>query len=381
MAQFKATNKKVYLLLFTILVAPTLCFGQQDLNRFVDDILLKLERQNTPLNGSLVIMNRDSVLYEVYRGFANFEHKVPIEPDTKFRLASLSKQFTALLVLKQVEEGRIELDKSIGDYLDAFRSPKFEDITIHHLLIHTSGLPSNPPYLWKYPISEFGWDFRENKSYESFDDSLFASQVADDVKEFEAGSKTTYNNSAYVLLGYLLKVVSGKHFEELLHDEIFGPLGMDDSGLEHLEQFMEKRAYNYEYIESGDVQPSYRFRDVFPIGPAGGLYSTTDDLKKWTRSIFYDKDLLTEESYLKMYTKNEFNKYAYGFVVNDFDVEEGRTVEVVWHTGQITGVQNVVAYVPELDVSFISLSNIGFTFPVNQFIRELVRETYKAFGQ
>lgn len=169
-------------------------------------------------NGSVLVARDGKPVLSKGYGMANLEWNVPNTPQTKFRLGSISKQFTAMLVLQLEQQGKLKVHDPIAKYMpDA--PPAWQKITFHHLLTHSAGLPSFtsfPDYLRTMnqpsPPAETLERFR-NKEL-----------------EFEPGAKFKYSNSGYVLLGYLLEKISGKSYEQLLREQILTPLGMEDTG-------------------------------------------------------------------------------------------------------------------------------------------------------
>jgi|SRR5215216_7551077 len=141
-------------------------------------------------------------------------------PDTKFRIGSVTKQFTAALILQLVEEGKIKLDGKISDYLTDYRKDTGGKVTIHQLLNHTFGIPSytNRP------------DFSAEISRNLYSVADFVKKFASGGLEFEPGSKFSYNNSGYSLLGAIIEKVTGKSYETVLTERILKPLGMTNSG-------------------------------------------------------------------------------------------------------------------------------------------------------
>ena len=154
-------------------------------------------------------------------GFANAEHEVPNTTQTKFRLGSITKQFTAMAILILQEQGKLKIEDPIGKYIDD--SPKaWEDVTIHHLLTHTGGVPSytdDPAYVKKMMMPETV-------------KSMIA-RFRDKPLDFKPGEKFHYSNSGYFLLGAIIEKVSGKSYEAFLKEAIFDPLGMHDTGYDH----------------------------------------------------------------------------------------------------------------------------------------------------
>src|SRR5262249_34789858 len=182
------------------------------------------------------VCDHDRVILKKGYGLANREWNVPNAPDVKFRLGSLTKQFTATLVLQLVAKGSIALDGRIADYLPYYRKDTGSRVTIHQLLTHTSGIPSytdDPAFLADvsrnyYPVADFV--------------KKFCSRDLD----FEPGTRFHYDNSGYFILGAILEQITNKPYEALLKEKILAPLGMRDSGYDHHAEIMPRRAAGYQ---------------------------------------------------------------------------------------------------------------------------------------
>ncbi|HWW82814.1 MAG TPA: serine hydrolase domain-containing protein, partial [Vicinamibacterales bacterium] len=183
------------------------------------DALLTRYQQLGLFNGSALVVDRGQVILKKGYGLANMEWNVPNTPDTKFRLGSITKQFTATLVLQLVEQGQIDLSAPVRRYLPEYPSPSGDRVTIHHLLNHTSGIVGYTE-IPSFPATARN-SYIPTKFLESFSklDLLF-----------DPGTKFSYSNSGYFLLGVILERVTGQPYEKLLRDRIFTPVGMKDSG-------------------------------------------------------------------------------------------------------------------------------------------------------
>jgi CubicO group peptidase (beta-lactamase class C family) len=168
----------------------------------------------------VLVADGGKVIYKKGFGMANMEWEIPNQTDTKFRIGSVTKQFTATLVLQLTEEGKIKLDGKITDYLPDYRKDTGDKVTIHHLLNHTSGIPSYTGLP----------GFFQNESRNPYGVKEFVKKFASGDLEFEPGSKFSYNNSGYFLLGAIIEQVTGKPYARVLQERIFDPLGMKDTG-------------------------------------------------------------------------------------------------------------------------------------------------------
>src|ERR1044071_80579 len=209
--------------------------------------VLALAQKYRQFNGAALVAENGKVVYKGGFGMANMEWNIPITPDTKFRLGSITKQFTATVILQLVEQGKIKLDGKLSDYLPDYRKDVGEKVTIHHLLTHTSGIPSY--------TSQPG--FFENVSRNPYKVDEFVKKYASGNLEFEPGSKYSYNNSGYFLLGAIIEHVTGKPYEQVLKENIFDPLGMKNTGYDHSGMIIPKRAAGYNKTADGYVNAAY----------------------------------------------------------------------------------------------------------------------------
>src|SRR6186997_3266803 len=214
--------RRTTLFIFLLLAVSSALFAQQDKAAKIDD-LVKRFNELGQFNGSILVSENGRVIYKQGVGLANMEWGIPNTPDTKFRLGSITKQFTATLTLQLVEQGKIKLDGKLSDYLPEYRADIGSKVTIHHLLTHTSGIPSY--------TDQPG--FFENVSRNPYKVDEFVKKYASGDLQFEPGSKYSYNNSGYFLLGAIIERITGKPYEQVLKENIFDPLGMKNTGYDH----------------------------------------------------------------------------------------------------------------------------------------------------
>src|SRR6478672_8306989 len=210
------------------------------------DALLKQYSDFGLFQGSVLVSDRGKI-YEKGFGLANKEWDIPNAPDTKFRLGSITKQFTATLILQLVEQGKIKLDGKISDYLPEYRKDTGSRMTIHHLLSHTSGVPN-------YTAQP---GFFANVSRNPFTVDDFVKQYASGDLEFEPGTKFNYSNSGYFLLGDIIEKVTGRPYEQVLKENILDPLGMKNTGYDHYGTVLSKRAAGYIKTQNGYENAAY----------------------------------------------------------------------------------------------------------------------------
>jgi CubicO group peptidase (beta-lactamase class C family) len=314
--------------------------------------------------GAVLVARDSEVLFSKGYGMANLELGVPNTPATKFRLASVSKQFTAAAILRLEEQGKLRVGDRIKQYLPEAPAA-WDSITFHHLLTHTSGIPVDPDRDGEGTLPS-----RPGKKVQKF---------MNEPLEFTPGARFSYSNRGYILLAHLIERISGQTFEEYLRMNIFEPLGMKDSGSDSYAEVIPRRASGYSHPRD----PNNRLRELRDrpvehapfvdmsntIG-AGSLYSTVEDLHRWTQGLFGGK-LLSATSVAKMTTPTQGNVYAYGVGAR---VVDGR--RRIAHTGGIQGFHTQLVYFPDSKVTVAVLAN----FDVLTYAAQGQRETQEVIA-
>lgn len=296
-------------------------------------------------SGSVLVAHKGKVVLNKGYGMANYELDVPNTPGTKFRLGSVTKQFTAMVILQLEERGKLKVTDTVKAFFPDY--PSGEKITLHHLLTHTSGIPS----LTGFP------DYTKTqmlytpalKSVEKFKNLPL---------EFAPGEKFSYSNSGYILLGAVIEKAAGRSYEDVLREFVLQPIGMDDTGYDHAELVLKNRASGYEF--PGDTLANAPYIDMSIPHAAGALYSTTLDLYKWDRALYTDK-LLSKASRDRMFTPFK-SGYAYGWFIGDVAKRK-----VIRHGGGIDGFTTDITRFPDDDACVIVLNNYnsGFTSSIS----------------
>ncbi|MHC4990982.1 MAG: serine hydrolase domain-containing protein, partial [Planctomycetota bacterium] len=306
-------------------------------------------------NGSAIVTKGGEVIYRQGVGFANMEWEIPNAPDTKFRLGSITKQFTGALILQLVEEGVIALDDPLSRHVPEYPSKVGDSVTIHHLLTHTSGIASYtglPNFFAEY-------------SRDAYTPEAFLDVFKDLPLEFEPGSTWRYNNSGYFLLGVIVENVTGKPYAEALRERILEPLGMHDTGYDTHDEILEKRAAGYEQRGAGYRNAPYL--DMSLPYAAGSMYSTVEDMLLWDRALYTTRILTPHYRDMLWHPHVEVapgadRHYGYGFMTGQRQVgESGRTVTSVEHGGGINGFNTLIVRVPEDQHLVVLLNNTGRT--------------------
>ena len=288
--------------------------------------------------GAVLVARGNDVLLDRGYGYADVEWKVPDSPKAKFRLGSITKQFTAASIMLLQERGKLKVTDPVKKYMpDA--PDAWDKITIFNLLTHTSGIPNFTGFINYHSIEPF-----------PITPEKLIAQFRDKPLDFQPGEKFSYSNSGYVVLGYLIEKITGESYAKFVEDNIFKPLGMKDSGYDSNSAIIPDRAQGYTRGPNGLENAGYINMTV-PFS-AGALYSTTDDLLRWEQGLFGGK-VLSPES-LKQMTTPFKGDYAFGLVV--------RTVNghrVINHGGGIEGFNTMLAYYPDDKVTIAVLANLN----------------------
>ncbi|GJJ02201.1 hypothetical protein RugamoR64_27390 [Duganella rhizosphaerae] len=288
-------------------------------------------------SGAVLVAKGDQVLLDKGYGSANLEWNIPNSPSTKFRLGSVTKQFTAASVLLLQERGKLAVSDPVSKYLGGLPAA-WSKVTIFQLLNHTSGIAN----------------FTSTKEYQAIEPFTKKPEesvalVRDKPLEFESGSRFSYSNTGYVLLGALIEKVSGQTYDAFVRQNIFEPLGMKDSGYDWNANVLPNRAAGYARGKNGMTNAG--FINMSIPHAAGALYSTTGDLLRWQRGL-YEGKLLSPAS-LEAMTTPYHSGYGFGLGIQQKD--GGKEVG---HGGGIEGFATEVHYRMADKISVIVLSNV-----------------------
>jgi CubicO group peptidase (beta-lactamase class C family) len=257
----------------------------------------------------------------------------------------MTKQFTALLILQFVNEGKLSLDGHISDYLPYYRKDAGQRVTIAELLSHTSGIPDF--------LSQIGFlDGPASRTHYGVQE--FATQFCSGALRFDPGTRFEYSNSGYFLLGAILEQVSGTSYERLLQERIFTPLKMRDSGYAHPETILPHRATGYERTPAGFQNA--RYYDMSIPFAAGAMYSTVGDLLRWDQAL-YTEQLLPARLRNLLFTP-KLEDYGFGwsiYIPKSGQPNAGDTI--LMHGGAIFGFQSVIERIPKYRELIVLLDN------------------------
>lgn len=307
------------------------------------DQVVRAQSEAEAFSGSVLVAKDGQVLLDRGYGFANREWNIPNDGDTKFRLGSLTKQFTAVAVLKLAEQGKIDLDAPIKTWLPEAPAA-WDAVTPRNLLNHTAGMPD----FTRLP------DYGPLKTRPTTLAELIA-RFSDRPLDFQPGQRFAYSNSGYILLTAVIEKASGQSYADFVANQLFQPLGMADSGYDRHDLVLPRRASGYAPSPQGVVNADYVDMSI-PQG-AGALYSTPHDLLKWEEGLFNGR-LLNPRSMTTLTTAAK-NDYALGLIVNRRP--DGQTL--IWHNGAIEGFNTYMAYDPDARITVVVLGNLNGSAP------------------
>jgi CubicO group peptidase (beta-lactamase class C family) len=342
----------------TLLLAVTAAYAQDKIQKI--DALAEKYYELGQFNGTVLVAEDGKVIFAKGFGYADVEKKFPNNADTKFRLASVTKQFTAMLIMQLVEKGKVKLEGRLSDYLPYYRKDIGEKITIHQILSHTSGLANYT-------------DDRDFMQYEVKNKVVpkdFILKYCSGELVFEPGTQWAYSNSGYFILGAVIEEVTGKTYEAALQENIFTPLGMTNSGLENSGKTYENKALGYTST-FGEFQPA-RFLEMTIPYSAGSIYSTVEDMFLWDQALYTEK-ILTNVSKEKMFTP-VLNNYGYGWQIIEQPIGD-KKLKVVTHSGGIFGFNSLETRLVD-DNKFIMVLNNFENGNLNQLTLGIVNILY-----
>ena len=337
------------LFMLSLLLLCNVTFSQSKVDK-IDQLVSKYAEYGK-FNGSVLVSDHGKVIFKKGFGMANMEWEIPNAPNTKHRLGSITKQFTAMLILQLVEAGKIDLQAPITKYLPEYPKASGDKITIHHLLTHTSGIPNYT----SFP------KFFEDESRTPYTPDAFVKVFKDKDLDFEPGKQFSYSNSGYFLLGVIAEKLTGKSYEDLLQEKIFKPLIMNNSGYDNHGDILKNRATGYEK-QAGNYRNS-KYLDMSIPYAAGSLYSTAEDLFLWDQGLYTNKIL--SQKYMDLYFKPYVsawgdNHYAYGWGVGYENLGKSTdSIYTIAHGGGINGFNTNIARTPSDKSLVVLLNNTG----------------------
>ncbi len=294
----------------------------------------------------MLVAQNGKILFDRAYGLAAVAHRTPFSAETKSRIGSITKQFTAAAIRKLQEEGKLSVEDKLSKYFPDF--PRGDEVTLRHLLTHTSGIHSYtelPGFMEKVTAPVQGEDL-----IKMFKDAPF---------DFEPGKKWHYDNSGYFLLGRIIEKVSGQSYAEFLSRNFFGPLHMKSTGVYRSDVSLDHEAVGYSFAGDDTFTNALNW-DMSWAGGAGALYSTVADLFRWNEGIFGGK-VLPEASLQAAWTPvrteenaedSSGNGYGYGWFISRF-----RGEREISHGGGLNGFSSFLMRLPRERFTVVMLAN------------------------
>jgi CubicO group peptidase (beta-lactamase class C family) len=345
--------------LFLALLLPQSALAQA---ASLDDFISTYAKDHN-FNGTVLVQKNGEVRFARSFGLANIPFKVPNARETKYRIASITKVFTSVLILQLQEQGKLDLQKTIRTYLPDYAGEGGDRVTLHQLLNHTSGIDNMDT------VKDLETALRSGlPAYQTpFTSDQLLAKFASGKLVHEPGTVFDYNNADYVILGKILERVYGKPYEQILKEQILLPLKMANTGLLHQSDVLDGLADTYFFRD--DLKAMVHDLPMYPENwyAAGGMYSTVDDLLVFANAWFGGK-LLKPET-LELMFKPGLDDYGYGLWSYETKVGD-RKYRVVKRPGQIMGAQTQLFRFLDADVTVILLSNTGTT-DLDDFVAQI----------
>ncbi len=343
----------LHILLIMAILLPAGSFSQS-IEEQIDTMLMEKFRGDEP-GGTALVVKKEEVIYRKAFGMANLELDVDMKPEYIFRIASITKQFTACAILKLMEEGKLSLQDNISKHIKDYPTHG-HTINIEHLLTHTSGIKE---------VTEM-----DKVTSEVMKNDKTPEELIDFFKyepmDFAPGEKYHYNNSAYIILGYIIEILSGKIYSAYIDSVFFQPLGMNHSYYGNTSRIIKNRAAGYQ--KRGEVFENADFMSMTLPYAAGALLSNVDDLYIWYHAVMNDK-VVSRES-LEMahtsYTLNYGKPTGYGFGWYLGNIQGSPMIR---HDGGINGYLTSSLYLPEEEVFAAVFSNCDCNPPGNLAVK------------
>ena len=331
-------------LMVLIAISVPRALPAQDASSKIDALMARYLELDQ-FNGSVLVAKQGELVIKKGYGMANFDWSVPNAPDTRFRIGSMTKQFTAALVVQLADERKLSLDARLSDVLPWYRKDTGSKITIRQLLTHTSGLSQVSV---KRLIQEHRCDPIPLK------EEVMAYCVDDLVSE--PGTAFAYNNAAYLILGAVVEEITGLPFQRALSERILDPAGMKNTSLCRTDTILARRAQGYERDEMG-LRPT-PYTECSIAASAGGMVSTVEDMLLWDQAL-YGSGILSEKAKKEAFDP-ALGPYGFGWFIQYQPVgPDGAQRKVIHHPGNGEGFYSLIVRVPEERVLVVLMNNVG----------------------
>lgn len=341
---------------FLLLLMANILFAQGFQKKL--DSLLQANIRNTEAGIALVVIKNGKTLYKDGFGLANIDTQTPITPQTNFRMASLSKQFTAACIILLENRKQLSYEDNLLKFFPDFNKEVGTQIKVKHLLTHTSG------------ILDYEELIPDNQKEQLSDTDVLKFLTNQPKTYFKAGDSFRYSNSGFCLLEQIIEKASGQNYVTFIKANIFEPLGMNNSTMYETGRPIQNRAMGYAYDKAGKLVFSDQSITSATKGD-GCVYTSLEDYVKWYQAILSNKLIPISEELKKINHPIEGTKninYGLGW----FNSYDSKSIEL-YHTGSTCGFSNVVSIVPDKEFLFVCFSNIADNHAIEKPIRDLLK--------
>jgi D-alanyl-D-alanine carboxypeptidase len=345
-----------------LFMAFTSTLTGQSVNDFIDSY-----SKEHNFNGTILIQDTAGISFQKSFGSANFQFKVPNTIETRYKIASITKLFTSVLVMQLFEQRLLDVNKHIKDYLPDYSGEGGDKVTIHQLLNHTSGMANidtvksiESALINGLPVYERG------RSSDELLRKYCSSKLVN-----EPGKVFDYNNADYIVLGKIIENIYKKTFDQILAEKILLPLKMNNTGLIYQRNIIPALADSYFYRD--DLNRLVPDLPVYMENwyAAGAMYSTSNDLAIFTTALFGHK-ILKQETLNKMFASG-LDEYAYGvWAFENYEIGNNK-YKIIKRPGRIMGAQGMIFHILETGSTIIILSNTGTT-SLDDFAAEIAKQ-------
>ncbi|HEY7028002.1 MAG TPA: serine hydrolase domain-containing protein [Gemmatimonadales bacterium] len=310
---------------------------------YADSLFRAYADSNGP-GASVIVLQRGQVVFWKSYGEASLEEGRAATPTTNYRLASVTKEFTAMATLLVAQDGGLRLDDSIAKFFPEL-PPRLQAITVRNLLTHTSGLLDYEDFI------------PDTQTVQVHDSDVLAILSAYDSVNFQPGERWQYSNSGYAMLALIVQKQSGMRFADFLAERIFKPLGMTRTvAFENGISTVAERAYGYSRREGNGGWVQSDQSNTSAVLGDGGIYTSIDDLTHWAAALDAGKlvrsDLLQQAFTAYTLKDGTSAKYGFGWYVGPFE-----NLPSTWHTGETRGFRNAIRRLPTEGITIIALTN------------------------
>ncbi len=340
--------------LLALMMAFSIAVVAQPTTEKIDAYLTAAQKVGK-FNGSVLIEYNGAILLAKGYGYRNTEEKLSCDDQTIYQIGSVTKQFTATIILKLAEQKKLSLSDKLSKYFPEF--PNAEKINIENLLSHTSGI-------FNYTNDA---DFMMKEVEKPIDRQKLFEMVKNKPLDFEPGTKYNYSNTGYMMLGYIIEKVTGRKYEQAVKQNIFIPLQMTHSGFDYKNLQDANRAVGYNVIVNGKGERAMKVDSTVSFS-AGAMYTTVGDLNKWNRSL-QTENILTKQSLQNAFTRRLSN-YGLGWAIDSIGGKQ-----MISHGGGIHGFLSYNTFIPADKNSVTLFTNVATT-DIDKVTRDLIAIVY-----